>query len=131
MTLDEIKLKADKFFEWPSKERDHVTTTSCLLFARECVEEELEEVTLHNANFGLQAARIEQQGGEITRLQVENAELQILRTLNDSEIATHREVGRLAGMEEAAKIVDGYIGCDQIAAIIRKAAVRAKEGVWI
>ena len=36
MTLDEIKVKADSFFEFPTENKDHVTTTSALLFAREC-----------------------------------------------------------------------------------------------
>ena len=36
MTLDEIKVKADLFFEFPTKNKDHVTTTSALLFASEC-----------------------------------------------------------------------------------------------
>ena len=36
MTLEQIQEKADSFFEFPTKNRDHVTTTSALLFAREC-----------------------------------------------------------------------------------------------
>jgi len=33
MTLDEIKAKADTFFDWPSDKRDSVTYTSAMLFA--------------------------------------------------------------------------------------------------
>lgn len=33
MTFDEMKEKADIFFEFPTENRDHVTTTSCILFA--------------------------------------------------------------------------------------------------
>ena len=33
MTFDEMKAKADAFFEWPSDKRDYVTTTSAVLFA--------------------------------------------------------------------------------------------------
>lgn len=39
--LDAIRAKAETFFEWPDdageKPRDYVTFTSCLLFARDCV----------------------------------------------------------------------------------------------
>lgn len=38
MTLDEIKVKADLFFEFPTEKRDHVTTTSAMLFARHILE---------------------------------------------------------------------------------------------
>jgi len=37
MTRDEIKAKAEEFFEWPDERRDVVTYTSALLFAEECV----------------------------------------------------------------------------------------------
>ena len=39
MTHDEIKKEAESFFEWPMDKRtDIVTLTSCLLFAKHCVE---------------------------------------------------------------------------------------------
>lgn len=38
MNLDEIKAKADTFFEFPIANRDHVTTTSAILFARHILE---------------------------------------------------------------------------------------------
>lgn len=38
MNLDEIKAKADTFFEFPTANRDHVTTTSAILFARHILE---------------------------------------------------------------------------------------------
>ena len=39
MTLDQIQQKAETFFEFPTANKDHVTTTSAVLFARECVSE--------------------------------------------------------------------------------------------
>lgn len=39
MTESEIKQEAESFFEWPMDKRtDIVTLTSCLLFAKHCVE---------------------------------------------------------------------------------------------
>ena len=39
MTHDKINKEADSFFEWPMDKRtDIVTLTSCLLFAKHCVE---------------------------------------------------------------------------------------------
>lgn len=38
MDLDEIKAKADSFFEFPTENRDHVTTASAILFARHILE---------------------------------------------------------------------------------------------
>lgn len=35
MTFEEMKTKADSFFEFPTESRDHVTTTSAILFALE------------------------------------------------------------------------------------------------
>ena len=35
MTFDEMKAKAGLFFEFPTENRDHVTTTSAVLFALE------------------------------------------------------------------------------------------------
>lgn len=35
MNYDDMKLKADSFFEFPTENRDHVTTTSTILFALE------------------------------------------------------------------------------------------------
>jgi len=35
MTFEEMKAKADSFFEFPTENRDHVTTTSSILFALE------------------------------------------------------------------------------------------------
>ena len=34
MGLEELKMEAEKFFEWPSDTKDHVTLTSALLFAQ-------------------------------------------------------------------------------------------------
>ena len=39
MTLEQIQEKADSFFEFPTENKDHVTTTSAVLFARECCKE--------------------------------------------------------------------------------------------
>lgn len=37
MTLEEIKAKSDTFFEWPNnKDRNYITYTSAMLFARDC-----------------------------------------------------------------------------------------------
>lgn len=36
MTLEHIEQKAETFFEFPTANKDHVTTTSAVLFAREC-----------------------------------------------------------------------------------------------
>ena len=38
MTHDEIKQEAESFFDWPSAKREHVTFTSCMLFAQHCVD---------------------------------------------------------------------------------------------
>lgn len=38
MTIDEIKAKAESFFEFPTENKDHVTTTSAVLFARHILE---------------------------------------------------------------------------------------------
>lgn len=35
MTFEDMKTKADSFFEFPTENRDHVTTTSAVLFALE------------------------------------------------------------------------------------------------
>lgn len=35
--LDAIRAKAETFFDWPSDRRDVVTTTSCILFAQQCI----------------------------------------------------------------------------------------------
>lgn len=35
MTFEEMKAKADEFFEFPTANKDHVTTTSAVLFALE------------------------------------------------------------------------------------------------
>lgn len=37
MTLDELRKEAEKFFEWPSDSKNHVTLESALLFAHEMV----------------------------------------------------------------------------------------------
>lgn len=34
MTLDELRQEAEKFYEWPSDTKDHVTLTSSLIFAQ-------------------------------------------------------------------------------------------------
>ena len=34
MTLDELRKEAEKFYEWPSDTKDHVTLTSSLIFAQ-------------------------------------------------------------------------------------------------
>ena len=39
MTLEEIKQKAEQFFEWQTDERISVTYTSAILFAWHCVKE--------------------------------------------------------------------------------------------
>ena len=36
MTREEIEAKAATFFEFPTDNKDHVTTTSAILFAEEC-----------------------------------------------------------------------------------------------
>lgn len=38
MTLDQIQQEAESFFDWPSAKREHVTFTSCMLFAQHCVD---------------------------------------------------------------------------------------------
>lgn len=38
MNLEEIRAKADSFFEFPTENKDHVTTTSAILFARHILE---------------------------------------------------------------------------------------------
>ena len=38
MNFDDIKIKAESFFEFPTENRDHVTTTSAILFARHILE---------------------------------------------------------------------------------------------
>lgn len=38
MTLEEIQKEVEAFFEFPTVDKDHVTTTSAILFARHCVE---------------------------------------------------------------------------------------------
>lgn len=42
MTLEQIEQKAETFFGFPTPNKDHVTTTSAILFARECVKAERE-----------------------------------------------------------------------------------------
>ncbi len=39
MQLSEIQNKAEAFFEWPTEDKRHVTTTSALLFAQKCVDD--------------------------------------------------------------------------------------------
>ena len=39
MQLSEIQAKAESFFEWPTEDKRHVTTTSALLFAQKCVDD--------------------------------------------------------------------------------------------
>ena len=39
MKLEQIKVKADLFFDFPTDNKDHVTTTSAILFARHCADE--------------------------------------------------------------------------------------------
>jgi hypothetical protein len=39
MTFDQTKAKADSFFEFPTDNKDHVTTTSAILFAMECAKD--------------------------------------------------------------------------------------------
>jgi hypothetical protein len=39
VTLDDIKQKAEKFFEWPAEDHSQVTFTSALLFADYCVQD--------------------------------------------------------------------------------------------
>jgi hypothetical protein len=34
MGLEELRIEAEKFFEWPGDTKDHVTLTSALLFAK-------------------------------------------------------------------------------------------------
>lgn len=34
MTLDELRKEAEKFYEWPSDTKDHVTLTSSLIFTQ-------------------------------------------------------------------------------------------------
>lgn len=47
MTHDEIKKEANSFFEWPmGKRTDTVTLTSCLLFAKHCVEKSQPRLTV-------------------------------------------------------------------------------------
>ena len=38
MNLKEIEAQAEKFFEFPTANKDHVTTTSAILFARHILE---------------------------------------------------------------------------------------------
>ena len=40
MELDELKAEADKFFEWSSDKKDHVTLTSALIFAQVMMQKE-------------------------------------------------------------------------------------------
>ena len=44
MTLEQIQEKADSFFDFPTENKDHVTTTSAVLFARECCKEAIAEL---------------------------------------------------------------------------------------
>ena len=45
MNLELIKKEAESFFEWPDNKKSHfVTFTSCLLFAKHCVEIERERI---------------------------------------------------------------------------------------
>lgn len=43
MTFEETKTKADSFFEFPTENKDHVTTTSAILFALEAYRSGVEE----------------------------------------------------------------------------------------
>jgi len=40
MTLDELRKEAEKFYEWPSDTKDHVTLTSSLIFAQVMIQKE-------------------------------------------------------------------------------------------
>jgi len=46
MTLEEIKKEAESFFEWPSDNKQTVTTTSAILFADFIARKEREAVKL-------------------------------------------------------------------------------------
>ena len=51
MNFELIKQEAESFFEWPTDKRtDIVTLTSCLLFAKHCVEIERERIRLLISN---------------------------------------------------------------------------------
>ena len=39
MTLEEIKQRADDFFNWPTERRDFITYTSAMIFAQKCADE--------------------------------------------------------------------------------------------
>lgn len=52
MTHDLIKKEAESFFEWPTDKRtDVVTLTSCLLFAKHCVEKSQPRLTVRLTSF--------------------------------------------------------------------------------
>lgn len=40
MTLEELRVEAEKFFEWPSDTKVHVTLTSALIFAQLMMQKE-------------------------------------------------------------------------------------------
>jgi hypothetical protein len=53
MTFEEMKTKADSFFDFPTENRDHVTTTSAVLFALEAFKSGVEAANTlpHRAMF--------------------------------------------------------------------------------
>lgn len=44
MTLEELRVEAEKFFEWPSDTKDHVTLTSAIIFAQLMMQKERENL---------------------------------------------------------------------------------------
>jgi hypothetical protein len=81
MTFDEIRSEFDRFIEFPSNEKSHVTVTSAMLFAKHIADQEREKL----AAWMMQSGYATGHGDAIEEL-LKELELQVAE-----KVATERE----------------------------------------
>lgn len=98
MTLDDIGKQAEAFFEFPTENRDHVTTTSCMLFARHIAEQSTAHKQEQCDQLAHEVLRLEQELAEFKQWQKEDhAKLvQQVQTID----ALEQQLSRYAGAVE-------------------------------
>lgn len=102
MTLDDIGKQAEEFFEFPTENRDHVTTTSCVLFARHIAEQATAYKQEHCDQLAHDVLRLEQELAESRQSNKDFCETVTPQLSRLLELES-----RYAGAVEVEGIVDG------------------------
>lgn len=92
MTFEQLQKKADSFFEFPTVNKNHVTTTSAVLFALECVKEAIAGRTYCHSDAQVEddynklCDEARWQGAELCAAKIRITELEtaIVKTLNEN-----------------------------------------------